>query len=390
MSESERPLREWQVKAMAAWKEKGRKGIAAVVTGGGKTLFALHCLREFNRSIPAATSIIVVPTDALLDQWIEEIISFLKLPLKNVTVLTSRSKISLSRLHIGVINTVSQIATKPGCPPVFLIVDECHKAASPVFRQVFQIPTEATLGLSATPERQYDSGFEEILIPSLGPIICRYDYRDALRDKVIVPFSLHNVVFEFNEDEQKRYDRLTKGIHGAIKKFGIESREAVALLLKRARMSNASSSRVTIALRIVAKHKGQKILVFHEDIAACETIHQALSHFRIASGVYHSGMPLAKRVDTLLAYRQGLIQVLVSCRALDEGFNVPETQIGVIAASTATHRQRVQRLGRILRPAKGKDHAIIYSIVAAPAEIRRLAQEAETLEDIVEVTWSKG
>jgi len=383
------PLRDWQEKALAKWKENGRHGIAAVVTGGGKTFFALHCLRDFNRSVPAATSVIVVPTDALLDQWVEEIVSFFQISLRRVSVLTSRSRINLSRLHIGVINTVAQVATKAGCPPVFLIVDECHKAASPVFKQVFQIPIEATLGLSATPERQYDSGFEDVLIPALGPVICRYTYREALRDKVIVPFSLHNVVFEFDAEEQKQYDRLTKSIHGAVAKCGIESPEAVALLLKRARMSNASPSRVAIALRIVAKHRGQKILIFHEDIAACETIHKALSHFSVSSGIYHSGMSLTKRVETLLAYRKGEIHVLVSCRALDEGFNVPETQIGIIAASTATHRQRVQRLGRVLRPAKGKEHATIYSIVAAPTEIRRLAQEAENLEDIVEVIWSK-
>lgn len=331
-----------------------------------------------------------MPTDALLDQWVEEIVSFFRIPLRSISVLTSRSRINLSRLHIGVINTVAQVAMKPGSPPVFLVVDECHKAASPVFQQVFQLPTEATLGLSATPERQYDSGFEDVLVPALGPVICRYTYREALRDRVIVPFSLHNVVFEFEPDEQKKYDRLTKSIHGAVAKCGIESPEAVALLLKRARLSNSSPSRVTIALRIVAKHRQQKVLIFHEDIAACETIHQALAHYGVASGVYHSGMPLTKRVETLLAYRRGEIRVLVSCRALDEGFNVPETEIGIIAASTATHRQRVQRLGRVLRPAKDKAHAVIYSIVGAPAEIRRLAQEAETLEDIVEVTWSKA
>lgn len=99
---------------------------------------------------------------------------------------------------------------------------------------------------------------------------------------------------------------------------------------------------------------------------------------------------MSDRVRTLLEYRQGRIQVLVSCRALDEGFNVPETEIGIIAASTATHRQRVQRLGRILRPAGNKDHAIIYSIVAAAPEIRRLAKEAEDLEEIAEVTWVKA
>jgi superfamily II DNA or RNA helicase len=80
----------------------------------------------------------------------------------------------------------------------------------------------------------------------------------------------------------------------------------------------------------------------------------------------------------------------VSCRALDEGFNVPESEIGIIAASTATHRQRIQRLGRVLRPAPNKERAIIYSIVASVPEIRRLAAEAEDLKEIAEIEWSRA
>jgi superfamily II DNA or RNA helicase len=201
---------------------------------------------------------------------------------------------------------------------------------------------------------------------------------------------VHNVVFEFEDEEQKKYDRLTKAIRGSAAKLGFEAPETIALLLRRSRLSNASPKRVEVTLRIVARHKGRRILIFHEDIAACEVIANALKHFGISAEVFHSKVPLKARVETLHDYRNGRIQVLVSCRALDEGFNVPETEIGIIAASTATHRQRVQRLGRILRPSKGKEGAIIYSIVGAQAEIRRLAEEAQTLEGVAEVTWSKA
>ena len=65
----------------------------------------------------------------------------------------------------------------------------------------------------------------------------------------------------------------------------------------------------------------------------------------------------------------------ITCRALDEGFNVPETEVGIIAASTATRRQRIQRLGRVLRPVKGKETAVVYSLVATEPEIKRLREE---------------
>src|SRR5690606_22148781 len=107
--------------------------------------------------------------------------------------------------------------------------------------------------------------------------------------------------------------------------------------------------------------------------------YEILASNGISAGVYHSKLGVRSRADMLAAYRSGAVRVLVTCRALDEGFNVPETTIGIIAASTATYRQRIQRLGRILRPAKGKTGATVYTLVATAAEIRRLKEEEATL-----------
>ena len=92
----------------------------------------------------------------------------------------------------------------------------------------------------------------------------------------------------------------------------------------------------------------------------------------------------------LSQFRKGELDVLVTCRALDEGFNVPETELGIIAASTATLRQRIQRLGRIVRPAKGKVGAVVYTLVATGPEIQRLEEEEERLEGVATVTWSRA
>jgi superfamily II DNA or RNA helicase len=77
-------------------------------------------------------------------------------------------------------------------------------------------------------------------------------------------------------------------------------------------------------------------------------------------------------------------------RALDEGFNVPETEVGSIATSTATPRQRIQRLGRVLRPTEGKNGATVYTLVATEPEIQRLREEEQDLEGVADVTWSKA
>ena len=69
--------RGWQIKALSEWERSGCRGIVRVVTGGGKTIFALSCI-DFIK--PVAT-LIIVPTEALLEQWWEEAASYFDLEL---------------------------------------------------------------------------------------------------------------------------------------------------------------------------------------------------------------------------------------------------------------------------------------------------------------------
>jgi superfamily II DNA or RNA helicase len=379
-------LRDWQRAAMESWDAAGRHGIVSAVTGSGKTVLALACAER----APEDTTLIVVPTVPLLEQWWTESADFFALALDDIHIVSGAHKMRRGTINISVINTAAKLASRGLDQPCFLIVDECHKAAAPEFRSIFDIRYGSSLGLSATPERQYDDGLQQILVPALGPIIYNYDYVEAHRDKVIVPFHLKNVVFELDESTGSQYQKLTRSIATQIKKFGPDSDEAVSLYLRRARVLNLAPARIEIALRIIARHRGRKCIVFHEDIDSCNVIHEVLQGSGARSGVYHSGLNTKMRVDMLEAFRAGAIDILVTCRALDEGFNVPEAEIGIIAASTATRRQRIQRLGRVLRPAANKNHATIYSLVATGPELARLQAEEAEFEGIAEVTWSRA
>jgi superfamily II DNA or RNA helicase len=378
--------RDWQVEALAKWERNNHRGIISVVTGGGKTVFALSCIERIK---PVAT-LIIVPTAALLEQWWEEAASYFNLDLDEINIISGNLRFRLGTINIAVLNTAAKLAKKIADQKCFLIVDECHKAASDHFREALQISTVASLGLSATPERPYDEGLEDVLIPALGPVIFSYDYAAALRDGVIVPFHLKNIVFELEEDRQTEYDKLSKAIARSISKNGADAEETITLYLKRARVQNLSLNRCRLALKLVAANPGARTLIFHEDIEACELIHAVLHENAVPSGIYHSKMKARERAAILGQYRRGEIDVLVTCRALDEGFNVPETQLGIIAASTATRRQRIQRLGRVVRPAQNKAGAVIYTLVATGPEIARLKEEEALLEGVATVSWSKA
>ena len=62
-------LRTWQVTAFESLQKYDYKGIFSVVTGGGKTIFGLHC---YNQAVVEKTDlklIVIVPSQALRDQW---------------------------------------------------------------------------------------------------------------------------------------------------------------------------------------------------------------------------------------------------------------------------------------------------------------------------------
>lgn len=66
----------------------------------------------------------------------------------------------------------------------------------------------------------------------------------------------------------------------------------------------------------------------------------------------HSRLSPAARKAALDGLRSGDVQVLVSVKALQEGIDIPDVGLGVSVASTASARQRIQTMGRILRPAR--------------------------------------
>ena len=202
--------RDWQRTALAAWQESFR-GIASVVTGGGKTLFAQMCMAAFRQRYPRGRFVIVVPTIALLDQWYVSLREDFQVPADEIAVFSGEGRPDKSGVvNLMVVNTARTHAPKvPEVSRAMLIVDECHRAASEANSLALRGDYKAALGISATPEREYDDLFKRILVPTLGPIIFQYDYTQALRDGVIVPFDLVNVSVDMSAEEQRQYDDAT-------------------------------------------------------------------------------------------------------------------------------------------------------------------------------------
>nr|AOE07713.1 conserved hypothetical protein [uncultured bacterium] len=379
-------LRSWQEEAMSVWS-KDMRGVVSVVTGGGKTFFALMCVIKFFEKFKDGRVVIIVPTIALQDQWSLEIISILGVKDKKTSLFPNK-KSKLNLFNVVVINTARNIDKKSFLgAPTFLIVDECHKSGSKENSKSLKFSSVAQLGLSATPKRDSDSGFEDYILPSLGKIIYKYDYKQAFKDGVISNFNMTNVRTNLEKDEERDVASLTKRIAIELSKKVVNFQKVEMLQIRKARIVKGSINRIPVALKIILSLKNKKTIVFCESIKQADYISSFLTKKGKFSTVYHTKIGRNIRKSNLLLFKKGIYRVLVTCTALDEGLNVPDINVAVIVSQTMSSRQRIQRLGRALR--KGKDLAEIYTIYITEDEKDFLIREFSNLREISNFNWQK-
>ena len=78
--------------------------------------------------------------------------------------------------------------------------------------------------------------------------------------------------------------------------------------------------------------------------------------------LYHSGLNSGLRRDTLNQFRRAGASALLACRSLDEGLDIPDVDAAVLVASTQSVRQRIQRIGRVLRKHKDDKRSLVITL----------------------------
>lgn len=389
-------LDDWQRGTVDAWFAARRadgsiRGTFEVFTGGGKTLMALAAAARLSRSEPDLKIAIVVPTEALARQWALNVHRWLGVPASRIGLLGAGGNSTLLSCDIlvSVLNSAAKklptLAEPAAAQPLMLIVDECHRAGAPVFRQVFDTASPYRLGLSATPDREEldEEGEplrwdEQVLGVELGNVVARFSLKDARDIGWLPDYTIHHHGIQLPPDERQTYERVTSRVndladqlesHGVAKS---QARQAVSRGDDTGRLASAyvaavatrkdllyratERGRVVRALvtRLMTREQPPKVLLFHERVAEAEALHDSLvqqSPGQIA--LEHSKLPTREREAALQRFRDGTRPVLVSVKSLIEGIDVPDADVGISVASSSSVRQRVQSLGRVLRRSFG-------------------------------------
>jgi excinuclease UvrABC helicase subunit UvrB len=117
-----------------------------------------------------------------------------------------------------------------------------------------------------------------------------------------------------------------------------------------------------------------RTILFTERIETADILLKVLRReFKGQIDRYHSLMDATEKARALDRYRTGESKVIVCCHALDEGLNVPETDAGIVLSVGSGMRQRIQRVGRILRRGNAERlKKIYYLYISDSAEATEL------------------
>ena len=378
----------WQVDAVDSWRQgcdQAFTGVLEVFTGGGKTLLAITAMSVAAQIEPDLKVAIVAPTEALARQWILMVAKFTDIPAGQIGLMGAGGKGDLHKLRVlvCVLNSASKKlpAMAADIVPVMLVVDECHRAGAPAFAKVLDTPAKFRMGLSATPDREEldehgePLAFDEQRVGmALGGVVYRFSLKDARKIGWLPEYKIHHHGITLDAEEQSKYRELSRRVDDVVEKmrqFGVDparafnmqgqpgeigdaARAYVRATTQRKDFLYRAKDRSRVAARIVAKAmegRERRVLLFHERVVEAADLQQQLVALLPETRVLleHSGLSDSVRKAALAEFRTGSAPVLVSVKSLIEGIDVPEADVGVSVASSASVRQRIQALGRVLR-----------------------------------------
>jgi DNA repair helicase RAD25 len=370
-------LREYQQDALDAWLDNNRRGVLELPTGAGKTVIALAAIAACDES-----TLIVVPTIDLLEQWQRELETEFDTPIGRLGGGEQR----VERVTVATYDSAYLRADELGDNFGLVVFDEVHHLGAEGYQDIARLlAAPDRLGLTATFERP--DGAHETVADLVGSRVYTID-TDELAGDHLAPYEIRRIEVELTPEERAEYDEVqgtfvdyvrssninfTSGSDylQLVKRSGNDPQAREALLAKqRAReiMMNADNKRRQLG-RILDRHREDRLIVF---TAHTELVYDLSERFLLPAITNETGAK--ERREILERFREGTYSRIITANVLDEGVDVPDANVGVVLSGSGSEREFTQRLGRILRPKDDGGRAILYELVSSETAEERVAQ----------------
>lgn len=120
-----------------------------------------------------------------------------------------------------------------------------------------------------------------------------------------------------------------------------------------------------VAKTVVSELSGRRGVLFAPTVASSKHLAQVMTDLGVPCGHVDGAMDGRSRDQVIQDFRENKISWLSNVGIVSEGFDLPEIDTVVLARPTRSRIFWRQAIGRSLRPAAGKDHAVILDVSGA-------------------------
>ena len=404
-------LHDYQIKAIDEWEKRDYRGIFDMATGTGKTFTGLGAIARLSERVSDKLAVIIVcPYQHLVEQWVEDIVKFNMNPIIGYSASSQKDwkrrledAIRDQKLKVRNKEFFCFICTNATFSSDFvqtqinkirgnalLVVDEAHNFGAEYLSKLLSEKFTYRLALSATLERHNDEEGTAKLFSYFGEKCIEYSLDRAIEEKKLTRYKYYPIIVTLNDDELRRYSELTyeigkcliKGKNGKVK----FSEKGKILALARARLVAGAEDKITKLEEYIRPYLHDRhILVYcgatkllrenqdfttvdDEDLRQIDVVTDLLGNkLNMKVSQFTSKEDVEEREILKREFADGdTLQALIAIKCLDEGVNIPKIKVAFILASTTNPKEYIQRRGRVLRLAEGKEYAEIYDFIALP------------------------
>jgi len=343
---------ERQIMGLRKWRQSSFQGIAQYPTGFGKTYTAIRAIIGMISKKGIKSVVVVVPTITLKEQWEKEL---------------AKRKVKIAKVYV--INSAIKIEHDID----LLILDEIHRYAAETFKEIFvQSKYKYILGLTATLERE--DGLHDIVLQYLQ-VFDTITIEEALEHGWISPYKIFNIAIPFTPEELAAYTKADKGFkyYASLMGRGMTAFKTAKAWIgsddadqkgKAAAYYNSMRARKKICLNNSNKIQAVKTIVdlfptrngltFSSNTDFADSLQSVLGDI---SMTFHSKLTKKNQGIVMRTFKdkRTKVRMLNTCKALNEGLDVPECSLGIVAGSNSTSLTFIQQLGRVVRHVPGKE-----------------------------------
>ncbi|AGO59991.1 DEAD/DEAH box helicase family protein [Ferroplasma acidarmanus] len=397
---SKMEIRDYQQDAVNKWKNHNMNGIFEMATGTGKTYTSILCINELIQTNEKLLIVIACPYVHLLTQWQKSLNNVGLTSIFNTNITKWKEKLGQEIIKLRYSSKILIILTTHNTLanneflnilsssdyPKFLIVDEVHDIGSAQHRLGLSEMFQYRLGLSATPQRYFDEEGTEFILNYFSGIVYTFSLKEALEHinpdtnkSFIVHYDYIPYFIDLTPDEGEKYIEITKKL---VKIYNVKEFQDVKerLLFKRQNILKNATNKYNILNIImdnfIKSYNTSNTLIYCspqqiDEVQNLLSEKNIINHkFTMIEGTKpdkkYNG--LSERDFILHKFSEGAYSTLVAMKCLDEGVDVPSIKNAILMSSSGNLREWYQRMGRILRRDKNKDHAYIYDIIVKPVK----------------------